>query len=138
MKRKRILRSGEKSALTSLAGAIGITLITLLLSSLAASVILMYTEYPMGSVPAAALAVLLIGGAFSGFINTRAGGECGMRNSLSASLIVGAVIFILKIAFGGWGCTLHAFMDLGCFLGINAIFALLSRSKAKRRVRRHH
>ncbi len=137
MKKRRNFRSAEKGLGASIAISLAVTLLTILLFSLAAALILMYTEYPIGTVGKASLAVIVISGGVCGFLNARLFRERGARTAIIPAAAVGALMAILTVAVGGSASTGRALMNCGCFIAVNALFALLGIKKAKRRLRRH-
>ena len=95
-------------------------------------------ENPTARLGMTSLAAFLIGGAISAFATAKYKGEGGFAPALLSSLFLTLALFLVGLIMSGGSLPLITVINLICYLGVSALFALLAIRKPTNHRRRSY
>ena len=108
----------------ALAVTVAATLVLAIVSSL--------TSDPTALCGAFSLLALILAGAISGFVTSKANGEGGVLISALSSVITAAVILIVGLIWKRGAVNLGVILNVLSFIGVSVLSALLSKKFARK------
>ena len=135
MKKRKGIKT-SKTAVGRIFSSVGFSFILLIPISLLFGGMLLTLKNPVGNLKIASLAVLLISGAVSGFLNSKRIGEGGVAFSVISSFIFVLVMFSVSLVMTKGHVSGILFMNYLCYMLIASFSAFLARKRQKSRHRR--
>lgn len=133
--KKHSFKQKERSGAHTVVFGVIVSAASLLILSLFASVILILTKDPLGSVGAASLAALVLSAALSAFLTVRFKGEGALLPSLISALIAGAMIILISLISDGGNFGAAIMNSLSFLLPSALVTVLATRKRSKPRGR---
>jgi putative membrane protein (TIGR04086 family) len=133
--RKRKSKELGLVALIMIGTAVGLG--TIIATAFILALISSLTKDPTSLTSWLSLASLLISGAVSGFIISRANGEGGALVGISASVISAALLIIIGLIMSAGRLRLGVFINVIAYLSVAVFGSILGKKRIKRRRRKY-
>ena len=105
--------------------------------SLILAAISLLTDDPTSMTGALSLVALLAAGAISGFVTSRVNGGGGVLVGVLSTVITAAVMLIISLVADGGRVNLGVLVNVGAYVAISVIAAVLGKKRVGKRKRRY-
>ncbi len=136
MSRERTRGGAPRSGARALVFGIIFTVAVFFITAFVSAIILSRTENPTGHVGLCGMVCLFVTAAASGFAVSRYKGEGGILPAVLSSLFFVLVVLMIGLIGGKGKLPFISVINLGAFMIINALSAMLGRKKERRRRRK--
>ena len=133
--RKRKSKELGLVALIMIGTAVGLG--TIIATAFILALISSLTKDPTSLTAGLSLATLLISGAVSGFVISRANGEGGALVGISAAVISAALLIIIGLIMSAGRLKLGVFINVVAYLSVAVFGSILGKKRIKRRRRKY-
>ena len=113
------------------------SIVVIILTALIMAIISSLTKDPTSLTGAFSLVTLLISGAISGFVTSRANGEGGKLVGIVSSISAAFIIVIVGLVWKRGMLNLGALINVIAFIAVSVVFSMLGTKKVKRGHRRY-
>ena len=114
------------------------SLATIAITSFILAIISAFTKDPTALTGAFSLLTLLLSGALSGFVTSKARGDGGGLIGIISALIATGLILLVGLVWKGEFLPIGAIINAFAYLGISVIFSILGQKKLKRSRKRRY
>lgn len=108
---------------------LAISILVILLLSMISAIILGTLDDPTSLVGLFSLGSMLISAAISGVVCSRLKGDGGLSFATLVALAMVLVMLLINVILCGGRVSGGAFMNYGCYMGVSALSAFLSRKR---------
>jgi putative membrane protein (TIGR04086 family) len=105
--------------------------------SLILAAVSLLTDDPTSMTGALSLVALLAAGAISGFVTSRVNGGGGVLVGVLSTVITAAVMLIISLVADGGRVNLGVLVNVGAYVAISVIAAVLGKKRVGKRKRRY-
>lgn len=133
---KKRIKTKNRGILFGVMIGFGISVISMILLSVIASIIVYTQSDPLAIIDIVSLVVLLLSAALSGFTISKCTGEKKILVSTLSALALCLILFMVGTIATGGRATIQVLINYICYIGITVLFAWLGAREKKNRKRR--